>query len=380
MKRICSMLMAVCIILYSPNAVYATNVNCEIAGKTEKLINYDGKEEAREYAEGIYSDMLQVVAEQWEDYGMLMEDIDKLYLGEPYIVYSAVDDMQRASYYFPICKDNEVKFVINVSQNAAGWSATLGYDEVEVLNKMNYIDQGGVVYRGTDAVYIENNTGKTTLYPVEENIKEKELIEFQKMNYQEKKDIVASEEDIVEISSIQEETNSGTVGYTAGCISGNGYMLLSNENCYVSQGSYNLCWAASIATIYRYRTGSQTMTAKQVADRINADYVAAGDDTIKKGFNGVGLYYYKRNFLEYDRIKQNIQRRFPVMIIGRYQTGSEMKKHAVTVMGYNEMGNRNLVNIWDSASESRKVIEYGKGNDFESLGINYTIHYAFSYK
>ena len=57
-----------------------------------------------------------------------------------------------------------------------------------------------------------------------------------------------------------------------------------------------------------------------------------------------------------------------------------MKKHAVTVMGYNEMGERHLVNIWDSASESRKVIEYGEYNDFESLGINYTINYAFSYK
>ena len=379
MKRICSMLMAVCIILYSPNAVYATNVNCEIAGKTEKLINYDGKEEAREYAEGIYSDMLQVVAEQWEDYGMLMEDIDKLYLGEPYIVYSAADDLQRASYYFPICKEDNVIFVINVSQNEAGWSATLGYDEVEVLNKMNYIDQGGVVYCGTDAVYIENNTGKTTLYSVEENIKEKELIEFQEMNYQEKKDIVANEDDIVEISNIQEDNASGTVGYTAGCISGNGYMLLSNENCYVSQGNYNLCWAASIATIYRYRTGNQTMTAKQVADRINVNYVSASDDIIKKGFHSMGLYYYKRNFLNYDRIKQNIQRRFPVMIIGSNQV-TRGNQHAVTVMGYNAMGNRDLVNIWDSASESRKVIEYGDHNDFESLGVNYRISYAFSYK
>ena len=122
------------------------------------------------------------------------------------------------------------------------------------------------------------------------------------------------------------------------------------------------------------------MTAKQVADRINADYVAAGDDTIKKGFNGVGLYYYKRNFLEYDRIKQNIQRRFPVMIIGKKTLTNGIKKHAVTVMGYNEIGERHLVNIWDSASESRKVIEYGEYNDFESLGINYTINYAFSYK
>ena len=44
------------------------------------------------------------------------------------------------------------------------------------------------------------------------------------------------------------------------------------------------------------------------------------------------------------------------------------------------MGNRDLVNIWDSASESRKVIEYGDHNDFESLGVNYRISYAFSYK
>lgn len=228
-------------------------------------------------------------------------------------------------------------------------------------------------------MYLENNTGKTTLYPVEEDAKEKELIEFQEMNYQEKKDIVANEDDIVEISNIQEDNASGTVGYTAGCISGNGYMLLSNENCYVSQGNYNLCWAASIATIYRYRTGNQTMTAKQVADRINVNYVSASDDIIKKGFHSMGLYYYKRNFLNYDRIKQNIQRRFPVMIIGSNQV-TRGNQHAVTVMGYNAMGNRDLVNIWDSASESRKVIEYGDHNDFESLGVNYRISYAFSYK
>ena len=93
----------------------------------------------------------------------------------------------------------------------------------------------------------------------------------------------------------------------------------------------------------------------------------------------MGLYYYKRNFLNYDRIKQNIQRRFPVMIIGSNQV-TRGNQHAVTVMGYNAMGNRDLVNIWDSASESRKVIEYGDYNDFESLGVNYRISYAFSYK
>lgn len=121
------------------------------------------------------------------------------------------------------------------------------------------------------------------------------------------------------------------------------------------------------------------MTAKQVADRINVNYVSASDDIIKKGFHSMGLYYYKRNFLNYDRIKQNIQRRFPVMIIGSNQV-TRGNQHAVTVMGYNAMGNRDLVNIWDSASESRKVIEYGAHNDFESLGVNYRISYAFSYK
>ena len=103
MKRICSMLLAVCMLLYSQNIVYATSLDYEIVEVTEKLVNYDGKEDARKYAEDIYPDMLQVVTEQWEDYGILLRDIDKLYLGEPYIVYSAADDLQRASYYFPIC-------------------------------------------------------------------------------------------------------------------------------------------------------------------------------------------------------------------------------------------------------------------------------------
>lgn len=66
---------------------------------------------------------------------------------------------------------------------------------------------------------------------------------------------------------IEEESDGKFVG-AGGITSGNGYAYLNMDNCCVGQGNYNLCWAASIATIYRYRTGNRSLTAKNVADKV----------------------------------------------------------------------------------------------------------------
>lgn len=73
---------------------------------------------------------------------------------------------------------------------------------------------------------------------------------------------------------IEEESDGKFVG-AGGITSGNGYAYLNMDNCCVRQGNYNLCWAASIATIYRYRTGNRSLTAKNVADKVGLPYAAA---------------------------------------------------------------------------------------------------------
>lgn len=178
---------------------------------------------------------------------------------------------------------------------------------------------------------------------------------------------------------IEEESDGKFVG-AGGITSGNGYAYLNMDNCCVGQGNYNLCWAASIATIYRYRTGNRSLTAKNVADKVGLPYAAANESEIATAFNVYGLSYKERKFIPFSKIKSNINNKYPVMVKGKIAETNKYTKHAVTVVGYNDVGVDDFVKIWDSATEKYKIIKYSENACYSSGSNIFMIQSGFSYK
>lgn len=361
------------------NAVYADIDGISMDdGSTEEVVDPEGKENAVLYAENIYRDMLGMVMADQDSFGTEIENENDIILGEAFIIYDELREVQEASYYLPLYDGDEVVLTMNVLQSENGWSASLGTEMVDELNQVEYKANGGVAYYTQDEIVMENSTGSIELMKETEDAPSNRG-EFALLPYAEKEEIVEDSDDQVELIDTDNERGAiGETGYSPSVLLNDRYAYLYTQDCYVSQGSYNLCWAASIATIYRYRTGNRTKTAINVADDINHDYSSANDTDIEKAFMKEKLLYRRRLFLTYDAIKKNIRGKWPVMLIGRIPTTNT--KHAVTIIGYNESNSTELVQVWDSASENKKILTYGEGNAFKTNNVTYTMIYEFSYK
>ena len=306
-----------------------------------------------------------------------MSDLE---LGEGYIIYDASKAIQESSYYFPVYENNEVVLVVNVIESNEGWNISVGTDEIEALKEINYKENGGIVYIADNVVYAENGENKAVLYSNTGSVIENDMsCDFEKLEFEEKSEIVEDKQKMVRAVEIEEESDGKFVG-AGGITSGNGYAYLNMDNCCVGQGNYNLCWAASIATIYRYRTGNRSLTAKNVADKVGLPYAAANESEIATAFNVYGLSYKERKFIPFSKIKSNINNKYPVMVKGKIAETNKYTKHAVTVVGYNDVGVDDFVKIWDSATEKYKIIKYSENACYSSGSNIFMIQSGFSYK
>ena len=68
------------------------------------------------------------------------------------------------------------------------------------------------------------------------------------------------------------------------------------------------------------------------------------------------------------------------MVKGKIAETNKYTKHAVTVVGYNDVGVDDFVKIWDSATEKYKIIKYSENACYSSGSNIFMIQSGFSYK
>lgn len=101
---------------------------------------------------------------------------------------------------------------------------------------------------------------------------------------------------------------------------------------FVNQGSYQLCWAAAVATIVNYKTGS-SLSATYFADKYHIGYnMGATLEQSQKCLTGFGLNYTLIDTkLSWSKIKTNIDNDKP-FVIRLYASG--VGGHQITGYGY----------------------------------------------
>lgn len=90
------------------------------------------------YAQDYYKKIANFVFKSQEQFQTNIDDVSDLELGEGYIIYDASKAIQESSYYFPVYENNEVVLVVNVIESNEGWNISVGTDEIEALNEINY--------------------------------------------------------------------------------------------------------------------------------------------------------------------------------------------------------------------------------------------------
>ena len=341
----------------------------------QEILNY-----AKEYAQEYYMDMVQTAVEgMQEEMGISISDMSNISMGEPYYIYDIQEDVQTAEFYFPIYDQSKVILILHTILTDEGWKIYMDTQNTSVLNDINYKNTDCIFYRIGENVYVENDEQTIQIQGSQYKgnvLKNRNLIKKQIKIEQEQKYFIP-----VELKN-ENKSNMNT-GATGGSVNTSTGKYLAVNNYYTGQGKYELCWAASIATTYRYRTNSNLVTAIDIAKQMgekytSSDYTGANDTTIIKAFKKYNLDYKSLNKTpSWSTIKRNINNEYPIAIVGRRQSGGT--KHMVLITAYNAPNGNYYVKIWDPKDEDTQLARYetGKVISFESNGNSWYSNNAF---
>ena len=140
------------------------------------------------------------------------------------------------------------------------------------------------------------------------------------------------------------------------------------------QGNYNLCWAATVATIANYRNGV-AVTAKQVADSMGIAYSSGGScSAAQQALRNYGISYASfrdnvGNKMTWGFLKKNINNKYPVYV----HAVTTKTAHAVTAYGYSIAGGSKYVVFWNSGNKTSTTVEFkNTGTTFSYGNKTYT--------
>ncbi len=186
-------------------------------------------------------------------------DYKDIQIMEPYTAYITDSSENLTSndiYYFPVVSQNHVLFTIDVFSTPDGYFHSVTNEANDFLNSlMNETD--------CNRLYIDNG----------DNFEKSEFLTVSPVMYQSIEDDnnLGTNETIkpfmnlsneVEVTSVKSETSSERISYNTQGFSIDlpTYKRLNMTNCLVSQANYK-CAIPCIATIYRYRTATHSMTS-----------------------------------------------------------------------------------------------------------------------
>ena len=313
-------------------------------------------EEAYSYAAENYRDGLGVILDNVKLYG-IRGKIEDFQLCDPYIVYDVEKEVQEPLYYFPI-KNNQEKIVLvmAVFLTENGWSDSISGCMADELNDKNYLEEECLIYGDSDEICVENKDNQADT----ERVDGADIEKFTKKDFRNKKKEFKKKYK-VDFNVQLEEDNNKCIYQSSFLISTATNILLNTKNAAVNQKidgeNEDICWAASVATIYNY-IKNKNISAKKVCDNVGHKYTGGTDKDILDAFKKHELNYIKVNStLDYDRIRSKLKEKKPISMATR--TANNAYGHLVTLVGL-DLGERNQprITIWNSATEQYECMAY----------------------
>ena len=320
---------------------------------------------------------LQIAFDLQDGFGTSISSPQGIYLGNGFSAYELTEHgvIPTETVYFPVVQNNTVLFFIIVDKNPETGELYSGSQSgfADIINQSCENDSYKLIYY-KDKEYLVSTSD---IIPLENSYDEKDLIEL--------KEIVAKTPStnsndtcrtdvFTSICSLNLKNEPRTMAYRGFNINQTYYKVLEMAYCNVDQKdksgkSRGLCWAASAATIIRYRTGNRTVTGWQLADELGIDY-----DSKLDGYPGAAYEAMKRHgavenqYVVVPRevnssteIKHNINNQFPIYVDTKNAiVGSLTPGHVVTLIGYQEQNSVMTIIYWNSDTLKIETTQYAE--------------------
>lgn len=332
------------------------------------------------YIENIYKDAI--------DIGIQSEIIDSetskqnLLIGTEFIIKN-LDSKNSGIWYCPIIYDENVVALIVVYKNGGEFAFSITQEYVEQINLVSNLKEV-FFFSIDDTVYLMNSEEK--IY----NVSYGQLNEC-------KLDLNTKDfyEYFVNIYCINEKCSIYSTN-TRGIKKSNVIKDITNgkecwmDDCFVRQYNYPICWAASCATIIRYKNTnyvSSGLNAFDVAYRLaeaygESDAIQGGDIYDEQYAMALyGVYYTMlERKLSYQEVKNAINTGNPFLINSRsiYENDKgvmEAHGHAVVIYGYYSNDQYNYYKLWNPATGTIQTMQYTPGKELSFFFNNHNFYW-----
>lgn len=385
---VCSLLIVTTVAMSTTAFSAIENVDNRNSGDITSVV----PESAVSYAQSRLKPLSQTVKQNSDNFGIDIENVYKLKLGEPYVIYSSTDKgAQDPTYYFPVMENDEIIMVLSVIEDNGVYSAALEEGIANELNDIDYQDdEDYIFYADQDTIYVESEDSREVIGEVdtvgmcEQDITKSQIKNaetFESLSFQDKVEEITNTyaaEEAPDNSVVNEkDIVSGAQGFSSKQYN---IIRLNTNKCTVPQGNYGLCWASSVATTVRYRNFSKysKLTAKQVADKMRIGYNEGGTIyDMRNALTKYGVKGYKANKkqISFAKAQTNILNQYPFIIFATSNIGA----HAVTCVGYTTYGAINQVTFYNSGTDKFATVEYrSSGTRFSYANTTFRWIYTVS--
>lgn len=300
-------------------------------------------------------------------------NISELEAGNPFIINNINTDIGCEVWYYPIYDNQVIICLICIFESDNVLHCTVTEEFVDQLNEMQYCPDD-IIIKEDDEIYAINNNNNIRLLDntnpslCESGRKYDELYYLIKKN----RNISNNDKNNIRRSPVKYTNTSAECDMT---------------NCLVQQYNYDLCWAASVATIIRYKKPMyQSINAFDVAYALGECY---GIDTstnkgkwkclvgreisdIQTALALYGIYYtYDNSVLNFEIVKKEIQNSEPMIMGAISKEGKYIYGHSTVLYGYVSSGNTNLLKIWNPGNATAQLVVCVDGKDAQYIYKDY---------
>lgn len=279
--------------------------------------------EINKYAEQIVDESITNFMTGNNNTNIYIDNYNDLYMGTGFYAFDSTTGQPITNViYFPISESERYVLTLVITENDGHLDSFMtnyfdtGFQKVE---RNTLLNPYAVVYDGDRSNYLLTEYGQVVLQGVDNQ----EVLAFSSNTLLDnlKKEYNASnligENYKIDINSVPyyDVLASGPQGFSVNTAT---TKRLNMSNCLLLQYNENICWAASLGTAYRYRTGNRSVDAGDICDMLGMPHDGIDPSIVYQKYNilnvaGAGnSYSYKSGIATPLNVQHNINNMFPL--------------------------------------------------------------------
>ena len=344
---------------------------------SEAISEINVPKEASEYANAHIEGLVDAVESYADNYDLSTNQLTNIHIGSPFVIYEVLQATQDEIYYYPVYDQNqELIAVLSVMGTTDDWRVSMSQEWVSDLRNLDSSNSAYLFYKIGDDLYAENPLIKYHI----DGSNEVEDNSFSRKSYVEKQNIISDISSKFRKTDIENSDFPLLDTYTPSFSTDTSSSKICSLYKKQGQGSLNVCWAASVATICNYRRGTN-YTATGIADDMNISYDAGA--SIEKAQSALSMHEVSYSNLNknssakmtWATLKRNINGYLPVYVSAK-TSGSG---HAVVAYGYSTTAGTNYVILWNPGIANSITVEFkSSGTTFAYSNRTWTWTHSLS--